>query len=102
MDSPPAATLVPEAPYQLVERMRASIVVLGPLLARCGRARVSMPGGDDFGTRPIDFHLSGLATMGARFETAHGYVEGTVGGQHPGRRARWCSSTRATRRPTTC
>jgi UDP-N-acetylglucosamine 1-carboxyvinyltransferase len=58
--------------------MRASIVVLGPLLARCGRARVSMPGGDDFGARPIDFHLSGLATMGARFETAHGYVEGAV------------------------
>ncbi|MGH9090368.1 MAG: UDP-N-acetylglucosamine 1-carboxyvinyltransferase [Acidimicrobiales bacterium] len=81
VDSPPAATLVPEAPYHLVERMRASIVVLGPLLARCGRARVSMPGGDDFGTRPIDFHLSGLAIMGARFETAHGYVEGTVEGR---------------------
>jgi UDP-N-acetylglucosamine 1-carboxyvinyltransferase len=78
VDSPPAPTLVPEAPYQLVERMRASIVVLGPLLARCGRARVSMPGGDDFGNRPIDFHLSGLSTMGARFETAHGYVEGMV------------------------
>jgi UDP-N-acetylglucosamine 1-carboxyvinyltransferase len=80
VDSPPAATLVPEAPYQLVERMRASIVVLGPLLARCGRARVSMPGGDDFGTRPIDFHLNGLSTMGARFEAAHGYVDGTVDG----------------------
>jgi UDP-N-acetylglucosamine 1-carboxyvinyltransferase len=80
VDSPPASTLVPEAPYQLVERMRASIVVLGPLLARCGRARVSMPGGDDFGNRPIDFHLSGLSTMGAQFESAHGYVEGTVEG----------------------
>jgi UDP-N-acetylglucosamine 1-carboxyvinyltransferase len=78
VDSPPASTLVPEAPYQLVERMRASIVVLGPLLARCGRARVSMPGGDDFGNRPIDFHLSGLSTMGTQFESAHGYVEGTV------------------------
>jgi UDP-N-acetylglucosamine 1-carboxyvinyltransferase len=76
VDSP--AELVPEAPYELVERMRASIVVLGPLLARCGRARVSMPGGDDFGTRPIDIHLHGLSALGAGFETAHGYVEGRV------------------------
>src|SRR5438552_12859839 len=45
--------VVPEAPYELVERMRASVVVLGPLLGACGRARVSMPGGDDFGSRPI-------------------------------------------------
>ena len=76
--SPPAGDLVPEAPYDLVERMRASIVVLGPLLARCGTARVSMPGGDDFGTRPIDFHLNGLAALGATFGTVHGYVEGRV------------------------
>jgi UDP-N-acetylglucosamine 1-carboxyvinyltransferase len=80
VDSPGAAGLVPEAPYSLVERMRASIVVLGPLLARCGRARVSMPGGDDFGTRPIDIHLRCLSSMGTQFETAHGYVEGTVDG----------------------
>jgi UDP-N-acetylglucosamine 1-carboxyvinyltransferase len=80
VDCPGAAGLVPEAPYNLVERMRASIVVLGPLLARCGRARVSMPGGDDFGTRPIDIHLRCLSSMGTRFETAHGYVEGTVDG----------------------
>jgi UDP-N-acetylglucosamine 1-carboxyvinyltransferase len=76
--SPPASELVPEAPYELVDRMRASIVVLGPLLTRCGRAKVSMPGGDDFGGRPIDFHLGGLANMGARFETVHGNVEGSV------------------------
>ncbi len=56
VDSP--AELVPVAPYELVERMRASIVVLGPLLARQGRARLSLPGGDDFGQRPIDFHLA--------------------------------------------
>lgn len=68
--------LVPEAPYELVEKIRASIVVLGPLLARCGRARVSMPGGDDFGSRPIDIHLSGLTKMGGSFATHHGYVEG--------------------------
>lgn len=77
--SPATTDLVPEAPYELVERMRASIVVLGPLLARCGRARVSMPGGDDFGTRPIDIHLHGLAALGATFDTVHGYVEGRVG-----------------------
>jgi UDP-N-acetylglucosamine 1-carboxyvinyltransferase len=78
VDSPPVAELVPEAPYELVEKMRASIVVLGPLLARCGRARISMPGGDDFGGRPIDFHLGGLGAMGAEFETVHGNVEGRV------------------------
>jgi UDP-N-acetylglucosamine 1-carboxyvinyltransferase len=65
----------PEAPYELVERMRASIVVLGPLLAHFGRARVAMPGGDDFGSRPIDMHLKGLEDMGATFEFAHGYIE---------------------------
>ena len=68
-------TITPEAPYELVERMRASIVVLGPLLAREGRARVSVPGGDDFGSRPIDMHLKGLELLGARFSTAHGYIE---------------------------
>jgi UDP-N-acetylglucosamine 1-carboxyvinyltransferase len=72
------AVLVPEAPYELVEKMRASVVVLGPLLARMGRARVSMPGGDDFGNRPIDIHLQGLSSLGASFETVHGYVEGVV------------------------
>jgi UDP-N-acetylglucosamine 1-carboxyvinyltransferase len=78
IDSPPVAGLVPEAPYELVDRMRASIVVLGPLLTRCGQAKVSMPGGDDFGGRPIDFHLGGLSNMGARFQTVHGDVEGSV------------------------
>src|SRR5205814_2665279 len=54
---------------------RASIVVLGPLLAREGRARVALPGGDDFGPRPIDFHLKGLEQLGATFEFAHGYID---------------------------
>jgi UDP-N-acetylglucosamine 1-carboxyvinyltransferase len=67
--------IVPEAPYELVERMRASIVVLGPLLARVGRARVAMPGGDDFGSRPIDMHMKGLEQLGATFEFAHGYID---------------------------
>ena len=66
----------PEAPYELVEKFRASIVVMGPLLARCGRARVALPGGDDFGPRPIDMHLRALEDLGATFETAHGYIEG--------------------------
>lgn len=67
--------VVPEAPYELVERMRASIVVLGALLGRFRRARVALPGGDDFGSRPIDMHLAGLEQMGASFEFAHGYIE---------------------------
>lgn len=68
----------PEAPYELVERFRASIVVLGPLLARCSSVRISMPGGDDFGSRPIDFHLQGLEVMGTRFRSEHGWVDGEV------------------------
>ena len=70
--------MVPEAPYDLVERMRASIVVLGPLLARFGEARVSVPGGDDFGHRPIDMHLRALEQLGATFTTSHGYIEARV------------------------
>ncbi|WP_423920117.1 UDP-N-acetylglucosamine 1-carboxyvinyltransferase [Candidatus Poriferisodalis sp.] len=64
------------APYHLVERMRASIVVLGPLLARFGKARVALPGGDDFGPRPIDMHLRALESLGAVFSTAHGDISG--------------------------
>ena len=65
----------PVAPYELVERIRASINVLGPLLGRFGRVSLSLPGGDDFGSRPIDMHLKGLEAMGATFEMAHGVVE---------------------------
>ena len=75
---PATESLSAEAPYELVEQMRASIVVLGPLLARCGRARVSMPGGDDIGSRPIDIHVEGLGQLGTTFATAHGYLEGQV------------------------
>src|SRR3712207_4836865 len=64
-----------ETPYDLVTRMRASIQVLGPLLARLGRARVAMPGGDAIGSRPIDLHLQGLERMGAKFSSEHGYIE---------------------------
>ena len=78
--TPPDGGLVPSGPYELFEKMRASVVVLGLLLARCGSVRVPLPGGDDFGDRPIDFHLSGLSAMGARFESSHGEVRGTVPG----------------------
>ena len=65
----------PEAPYDLVKTMRASVLVLGPLAARFGRARISLPGGCAIGARPIDQHLKGLELMGARTTLAEGYVE---------------------------
>lgn len=70
--------LNPEAPLDLVRAMRASIIVLGPLLARTGRARVAFPGGDDLGARPIDMHVKALERMGAVFELRHGVLHGTV------------------------
>ena len=71
-----AATLSSvEAPYDLVKTMRASVLVLGPLVAREGHARVSLPGGCAIGARPIDLHLQALERMGASIEIAHGYVE---------------------------
>jgi len=68
----------PEAPYDLVKTMRASSLVLGPLVARCGRARVSMPGGCAIGARPIDLHLRGLEQLGAQIHQSHGYVEASA------------------------
>src|SRR4029079_8509426 len=67
-----------EAPYELVKTMRASVLVLGPLVARTGKARVSLPGGCAIGARPIDQHLKGLEAMGARIELAGGYVTATA------------------------
>jgi UDP-N-acetylglucosamine 1-carboxyvinyltransferase len=68
----------PEAPYELVKTMRASSLVLGPLVARTGRARVSLPGGCAIGTRPINLHMSGLEQLGARITQSHGYVEASA------------------------
>ena len=65
----------PEAPYEVVKTMRASSLVLGPLVARTGRARVSMPGGCAIGARPINLHVSALEQLGATIEQSHGYVE---------------------------
>jgi len=69
-----------EAPYDLVRKMRASILVLGPLLARLKEARVSLPGGCAIGERPIDLHLKGFSRLGADIELKHGYVEATTKG----------------------
>src|ERR1035437_546856 len=65
----------PEAPYELVKTMRASSLVLGPLVARAGRARVSLPGGCAIGARPINLHIFGLEQLGARIHQSHGYIE---------------------------
>ncbi len=63
------------APYDLVRKMRASVLVLGPLVARCGRGRVSMPGGCAIGTRPVDLHIKGLQRLGAEVDLHEGYIE---------------------------
>ena len=67
-----------EAPYDIVRKMRASILVLGPLLARCREARVSLPGGCAIGTRPVDLHLKGLEAMGAVIKLDAGYIDATA------------------------
>jgi len=73
-----------EAPYDLVKTMRASVLVLGPLLARLGRARVSLPGGCAIGARPIDLHMKGLERLGAELSLQHGYVDVRVAGRLKG------------------
>ncbi len=73
VDPSPLATA--EAPYELVRKMRASIYVLGPLLARFGRARVSLPGGCAWGPRPVDLHIEGMRELGATIELDHGYID---------------------------
>ena len=70
-----------EAPYDIVRKMRASVLVLGPLLARVGEARVSLPGGCSIGTRPIDLHLKALEQLGATFDLDGGYIDGRVSGR---------------------
>jgi len=73
-----------EAPYDLVRKMRASFLVMGPLLARLGRARIALPGGCAIGTRPIDQHLKGFEAMGAEIELGHGYIEARSNGRLKG------------------
>ena len=73
-----------EAPYDLVRKMRASVLVLGPLLARCGEARVSLPGGCAIGARPVDLHIKGLQQMGAVIEIEQGYINAKAPGRLKG------------------
>jgi UDP-N-acetylglucosamine 1-carboxyvinyltransferase len=72
------------APYELVNKMRASILVMGPLLARTGVAKISLPGGCAIGTRPVDLHLKGFAAMGAEINQEHGFIEAKVNGKLKG------------------
>jgi len=76
--------VVPEAPYELVRQMRASVLVLGPLVARYGRAKVSLPGGCAIGARPVDQHLLGLEALGARIEVEHGFIVAECSGRLKG------------------
>lgn len=78
------AVLSTTAPYDLVRKMRASILVLGPLVARCGQAKVSLPGGCAIGPRPVDLHLDGLRQLGAEIELDGGYVHARVNGRLKG------------------
>src|SRR5699024_10059896 len=76
--------LATEAPFEYVRQMRASVLVLGPLLARYGYAKVAMPGGCAIGTRPIDLHLNGFEAMGVKGNTVNGFVELVVDGKIQG------------------
>ena len=67
-----------EAPYELVRKMRASFLIMGPLLARCGKAKISLPGGCAIGTRPIDLHLKGFDALGAKIDCGEGYIEASA------------------------
>ena len=71
----PSGRLNDRAPYELVRRMRASIIVMGPMVARLGRAIIAMPGGCNIGPRRIDFHIRGLQRLGAEIEIEHGFIE---------------------------
>jgi len=74
----PSSGAMVEAPYELVRQMRASVLVLGPLVARHGRAKVSLPGGCAIGARPVDQHLKGLEALGAQIRVEHGYIEASA------------------------
>src|SRR5262249_57014581 len=91
--SGPLATV---APYDLVRKMRASFFVLGPLLARARRARVSLPGGCAIGARPVDLHISGIRALGARVQLKNGYVEAHADRLHGARIWLDAPSVRAT------
>lgn len=86
MDFDAGGPINPEAPYELVKTMRASVLALGPLVARFGHARVSLPGGCAIGSRPVDQHIKGLQAMGAAVEVEHGYIVAKASGRLKGAR----------------
>ncbi|MDR2991295.1 MAG: UDP-N-acetylglucosamine 1-carboxyvinyltransferase, partial [Burkholderiaceae bacterium] len=86
MDFDAGGPITPEAPYELVKTMRASVLALGPLVARLGHARVSLPGGCAIGSRPVDQHIKGLQAMGAAIEVEHGYIVAKAGQRLQGTR----------------
>jgi UDP-N-acetylglucosamine 1-carboxyvinyltransferase len=86
MDFDASGAIEPEAPYELVKTMRASVLALGPLVARFGHARVSLPGGCAIGSRPVDQHIKGLQAMGAAIEVEHGYIVAKAGKRLKGAR----------------
>ncbi|PAM91404.1 UDP-N-acetylglucosamine 1-carboxyvinyltransferase, partial [Flavobacterium sp. IR1] len=77
-------TLKTEAPFEYVRKMRASFLVMGPLLARVGKARIALPGGCAIGSRPIDQHLKGFEAMGATVEIGNGFIEARIDGKLQG------------------
>ncbi|MDR0458056.1 MAG: UDP-N-acetylglucosamine 1-carboxyvinyltransferase [Burkholderiaceae bacterium] len=86
MDFDAGGPIDPQAPYELVKTMRASVLALGPLVARLGHARVSLPGGCAIGSRPVDQHIKGLQAMGAAIEVEHGYIVAKASGRLKGAR----------------
>jgi len=86
MDFDASGAIDPQAPYELVKTMRASVLTLGPLVARLGHARVSLPGGCAIGSRPVDQHIKGLQAMGAAIEVEHGYIVARTSGRLKGAR----------------
>ncbi len=85
IETPKTSDITPRASLELVAKIRASVVVMGPLLARCNRVELAQPGGDDFGSRPIDYHIEGLSSLGATFSESDGYLIGRTQGLTGGR-----------------
>ncbi len=85
IETPKTSDITPRASLELVAKIRASVVVMGPLLARCKTVEVAQPGGDDFGSRPIDYHIEGLSSLGSTFSERDGYLIGRTEGLTGGR-----------------
>ena len=97
----PTSLKTPEAPYELVKKMRASFYMLGALLGRCGKARVSLPGGCAWGPRPVDLHLKGIEALGAKIDLDEGYVQATAP-THPNRLSLWLAPFSSSPKAKSC